>query len=76
MNTQRKETRKDSWVKGLEMYLCKSRAFHEVDLPDVTLHSGYREKHRHRICAPCLGEGRGGKTMLLRDGSLATSLHL
>lgn len=76
MNMQRKETRKDSWVRGLEMYLCKSHVFYEVDLPGVSLPGRILEKHGDQTCAPCLGEGRGGETTVLRDGSLATSLHL
>lgn len=76
MNTQRRETRNDSWVKGLEMYPCKSCVSQEAGLPGIGLHGRILEKRGNQMCAPGLEEGRGGKMTLLRDGSLAASLHL
>lgn len=40
MSTQRKETRKDRWLKDLEMCLSMSSGvYHEMDLPGISLHS-------------------------------------
>lgn len=71
MSTQRKETRKDRWVKDLEMCLSVSPGvYHEMDLPCIpgtwvscVAESFLAGKEQRQLCGPCLGERRVGKTV-------------
>ena len=78
MSTQRKETRKDRWMKDLEMHLSISPGvYHEMDIPGISLHSRVLFGWRRTETVVCNMSGgkKGGEDNVsseLRDWSLAT----